>query len=118
MDVTKFARRELAGNHVMKLDITEAGLKPKETSCQTMKDLEKALRENGSAIVTVNSGVGGHVVVVDAITPEAVRLRDPYHGWEVSVHRKAFERSWGGLQRASPVIQVETVWEARHSRGG
>ena len=118
IDSHALATRDLGDEEYMKLDIERAGLKPKETLCHTMKHLEACLSQDGPAIVTVSSGIGGHVVVVDAITSKAVRLRDPYHGWEVSVHRKAFERSWGGLQRASPVIQVETVWEARHSRGG
>lgn len=103
----ELAMRDIGHNYNMKFDIENADLKPKETPCHTMEDLEKLLSQDGPAIVTVSSGIGGHVVVVDEITSKAVRLRDPYHGWEVSVHRKAFERSWGMLQRASPVIQVD-----------
>lgn len=39
-----------------------------------------------SVIISVDSGVGGHVVVADAVTEEGVKIRDPAHGWCTSLY--------------------------------
>ena len=35
---------------------------------------------------------------------QQVRLRDPYHGWEITVSAKAFQSRWKGNQK---IIQIE-----------
>lgn len=86
-------------------DIQRANFTPVKTDVAKgdLDALDQLIKQNGSAIVTVQSGIGGHVVVVDEITSEKVRLRDPYHGWEIDVNREAFKISFSG----NTVIQIE-----------
>jgi hypothetical protein len=57
------------------------------------KDLEKLssrIAQYGSAIVTITDPqMGAHVVIVDSIHADSVRIREPYHGWEISIARKS-----------------------------
>lgn len=72
-------------------DITNAGLKPVETIIDSNLDrLKEEICRNGSAIVGIVGDIGAHVVVVDEIEDPSVRLRDPYHGWEITVTLAAF----------------------------
>ena len=72
--------------------------------CNSLDKLKEAIKNNGSAILCVDKGIGGHVVVVDHITNTHVRIRDPYHGWEIDVSRKDFQESW---QKCSNIIQIQ-----------
>lgn len=94
IDVRDLQMRNLSTDETMIEDITQAGLQPLESECNTIPELRSLLQKHGSAIVTVNSGVGSHVVVVDEILNDRVRLRDPYHGWEVDIKIDAFKNSW------------------------
>lgn len=67
-------------------------LQPTITQHPNIETMKSLIAEKGSAIVSVNS-CGGHVVIVDEITDNAVIIRDPHHGWEVTLKRKAFEKS-------------------------
>lgn len=74
--------------------ITHAGLVPAVTEFDTIDELRGLLDKNGPAIVSVNSGVGSHVVIVDSITESGnAIIRDPYHGWMVEVTSDAFINS-------------------------
>ena len=81
-----------------------AGLKAIDTEFSTIDDLRKLLARNGPAIVTVESGIGDHVVIVDSIKENGnAIIRDPYHGWMVEVTRDAFIKS-----RPHEAIQIIT----------
>lgn len=95
MSADALENRNLGNEELNIRDFQKAGLKPIVSNCRNLEELKGLLEKNGSAIVDVNS-VGEHVVVVDAITDAAVRIRDPYHGWEVDVRRDAFESRWSG----------------------
>lgn len=74
--------------------IREAGLEAfvHEIS-PTLSGLRQAIISRGSAIVTLDiEECGGHVVVVDEITEslDHVTLRDPYHGWAITVSGEVF----------------------------
>jgi hypothetical protein len=49
--------------------------------------------------------IGSHVVIVDDVSEDlkSVRLRDPYHGWEITVKTTAFEKF---VLYGSDVIQI------------
>lgn len=73
--------------------IREAGLNSIVTDLDDkLETLQKLIQTNGSAIVSIDSDLGGHVVVVDNISEDLdkVRLRDPYHGWEITVSGDTF----------------------------
>ncbi|GGY15526.1 hypothetical protein GCM10011289_18510 [Paludibacterium paludis] len=86
--------RNLGNTQTILADIREAGLAPVVRSVRTLHELNEALKTDGPAIVTVDSGAGGHVVIVDTINTEVVTIRDPLHGWRVDIEREAFEAAW------------------------
>lgn len=101
-DSTELAMRNLGHDSTIEYDFHKAGVPFLSTKCSSLEDLQARIDEHGSAIVTVNS-IGGHVVLVDKITDTSVRIRDPYHGWEVDVKRSAFEAAWA---KSSTIFQV------------
>ena len=68
------------------------------TPNELLTKLKELLLANGSAIVSTGNDIGGHVVVVDHISDDLqeVRLRDPYHGWDITVTKDAFLRGFTG----------------------
>ena len=86
--------------------LIEAGLIPIErkvdlSSHQSkLESLKACLLKYGTAIVSF----GGHVVLVDHISDclSRVRLRDPYHGWEITVKANAFTL----ILKESVIIQI------------
>jgi hypothetical protein len=98
--------RNLGDNAVMLQDIKNAGLQGVEN--ETKKDLS-ALRDliikNGSCIAYTLGKLGAHVIVVDEVSENLsrIRIREPYHGWEITVSKEAFLNEWV----AGSVIQIE-----------
>lgn len=89
-------------------DIQNAGFRPRVTllTSNSLKALKKLL-EHGSAIVSIwDPQAGGHSIVVDEISEDLkqVRIRDPYHGWEITVSAEVFQSRWVSLDRT--VIQI------------
>lgn len=96
----------LGGDDAILRAIKEAGLTPLETSTtKDLKSLRDAINKNGPAIVSVDPGSGGHVIVVDDISEDLkqVRLRDPWHGWEITIKAEAFEKAWS---TGNSIIQI------------
>lgn len=79
-------------------DINNAGLACVINYADTLSELRQLLIKNDSAIVSVHDKLGRHVIVVDEISSDhsQVRLRDPYHGWEITVKSEAFLKEWNG----------------------
>lgn len=74
-------------------DIRKAGFTPLLTErVKSISQIRKAIEENGPAIVSIDGELGGHVIVVDYIDDKIARLRDPYHGWEISVSIQALRK--------------------------
>lgn len=93
------------GNDAHKIrDLEQAGLKGTFKSASNLSQLRELIINNGSCIVSLSGSLGGHVVVVDDVSADLskVRLRDPYHGWEITVTNEAFAKEWSG----GNVIQV------------
>jgi hypothetical protein len=87
-------------------DIIKAGFVPRvlQNFSKDLEALKKEIQKMGPAIITINcDNLGGHVVVVDDINDKTVRLRDPYHGWEITVLRTALEKIFFG----GDVIQIQ-----------
>jgi hypothetical protein len=99
-DIRELRLRNLGSTENQTRDITKAGLKTIVSSTHHLSDLKALLAKNGSAIVDVNGKLGGHVIVVDHISDDLsqIRLRDPYHGWEITVTKEAFLKEWSGGQ--------------------
>lgn len=73
--------------------IKQAGFNPVTTDIDNnLEKLRKCVEEDGSAIVSLRSQIGSHVVLVDEVSADLsqVRLRDPFHGWEVTVSGESF----------------------------
>jgi len=99
------SRTNLGNDTSMCREITSAGLQPRVHKNIELENLDQLLQEHGSAIVSIfdQMGVAGHVVVVDEITESGIRLRDPYHGWEITVSHDAFKRCY---QKCDSIITV------------
>jgi hypothetical protein len=58
--------------------------------------LKKKILSNGSCILSIqglNDGrIGGHFIIVDEISDDLnkIRIRDPFHGWEIIIKKIAF----------------------------
>lgn len=110
IDPEEMASSNLGTNEEMLSSLANAGLHPIESQLPWQVDisliwLNEALKEHGSAIVTMDSDqMGSHVVIVDSIHDEVVRLRDPYHGWDISVTKESFTKYW---QPLSGIIQIK-----------
>lgn len=93
IDVTDMRNRTLCPiEESVQQDFKKAGFNFKKTSNHTLAELEKSIKKYGPAIASVNSGIGGHVVVVDQVdlVNNVVTIRDPYHGWMVDIRASAF----------------------------
>lgn len=103
-DIQQLRIRNLGNDEDQIRDIENAGLIPLTNHAATLSELRDLLSRHGSAIASVHDQLGGHVVVVDEISEDLsqVRLRDPYHGWEITVKSEAFFKEWQGGE----VIQV------------
>jgi hypothetical protein len=90
--------------------IRDGGLNPLQTNVDSLSQLREAIRKNGPAIVdgigtsAVGLGVEAHTLIVDEVSEDlqSVRLRDSYHGWEITITAKAFEK----FMMYGEVIQV------------
>ena len=68
-------------------------------------DLKRAIQAQGSGIVFVDSGCGGHAIIVDSITESlsTAVIRDPFHGWQITVTGEALAKACG---KHTKIIQV------------
>ncbi len=77
--------------------ISNAELCPLIAQCtKGINWLAANIKKSGSALVDVNVG-NGHTIMVDHISDTSVRLRDPYHAWEIEVRKPAFEKSLNAI---------------------
>lgn len=82
------------------------GFNPIHTVGASVIYLKTKIQDNGSAIVSISSDkIGGHVIIVDAIYDYYVLLRDPYHGWQITVPLKVFEKYY---DITGSVIQINS----------
>lgn len=88
-------------------DIEHAGLTPALIAApKNLAELRSILLANGPAITSIDDPeIHGHVIVVDEVSEDlsCVRLRDPYHGLEITVKADAF------LRRNSPLAELIQV---------
>lgn len=108
VDLKDLRNSNLGNENTMAFAIIRAGLKPVLTTMasRSMRRLEDLISQNGPAIISVGGEIGGHVIVVDAIdyNAETARIRDPYHGWDITIDLNALRH------RVSPndtIVQVE-----------
>lgn len=104
-DIGSLRMRNLGQTGTMKHDIEKAGLKPVISPCRTLADLKKLIQAHGSAIISISGEIGGHVIIVDAIEGDRARIRDPYHGWEITITLDALKSRFHG---GNSVIQIQS----------
>lgn len=97
-DLIALRTRSLAYDQDQIRDIQNAGLKAVINSANNLSELRNLIIQNDSCIVSVSGRLGGHVIVVDEVSKNLckIRLRDPYHGWEITVNSEAFLKEWHG----------------------
>lgn len=79
-------------NTILMVRLLAAGLTAIKQEANTLGELKELLNSNGSAIVSVYGASNEQYIIVDDISDDLskVRLRDPYHGWEITVTAEAF----------------------------
>lgn len=73
--------------------LSAAGLKAVCTALNTssLATIAQLTDQFGSVMLAISGEIGGHFVVIDKATRssdgavESFRLRDPYHGWDITV---------------------------------
>jgi hypothetical protein len=97
-DLLVLRTRNLGDDEYQMRDIQNAGLKAVINSANDLSELRNLIIQNDSCIVSVFGKLGGHVIVVDEVSKDLskIRLRDPYHGWEITVNSEAFLKEWHG----------------------
>jgi hypothetical protein len=98
------------GTHssVIQRDLSSRGLNTIVTEAKNIRDenlhaLRDLILRNGSAAMATkfsNHNGTGHAIVVDDISEDLarVRLRDPWHGWDITVRGDIFLRNWKYLK--------------------
>lgn len=105
--------RNLGTNESMIREIRAGGLREKITKVTSMRELSSAIKQNGPAIISIENGIGDHVVILDAIYRDLKRatIRDPYHGWQVEITSDALKKALSGHTRthfqATEIIQIQ-----------
>jgi hypothetical protein len=75
------------------------------SSDDPLSKLRQRLLKSGSGMISVIGPLlTGHSIVIDEIAEDlnTVRLRDPYHGWEITVTKEAFLKRF----QRGPMIQI------------
>ncbi|MCE5315861.1 MAG: hypothetical protein LLG04_00680 [Parachlamydia sp.] len=103
-DVGSLRGRNIGQTMDMRHDIAKAGLTPVISHCQSLSDLKEQIQKHGSAIISISGEIGGHVIVVDAIESDRARIRDPFHGWEITIKLDALKSRFSN---GNHVIQVK-----------
>lgn len=102
-DLQSMKSRNLGNDEDQIRDIKNGGLTPLTQFATTLIELKNLLEQCGPAIVTLQGKLGNHVVIVDEVNDSLqVRLRDPYHGWEITVTKEAFLEEW----KTGKIIQL------------
>lgn len=91
-------KRNLGDTDTMLQDLQMGGINGYVAWVSSIQDLRQSLIQNGSAIVHLGGEIGNHVAVVDEVSEDlsSVRIREPYHGWEITVTAEAFRKRGGG----------------------
>lgn len=104
---SKFDLKRLAGIASNDIPTTLPHLASQAAS---LKNLRQLILKNGSAIVTVNGSIGKHHIIVDHVSSDYqhVRLRDPFHGWEITILSSDFYIMW---VKEEKIIQFDHSYE-------
>lgn len=93
--------------------IEKAGLKHKLTpladSQNVIETLRECIQKHGSGILSVNGEIGSHVVILDEIYEETAVIRDPYHGWAVTISLESLRKR---ISKNGNFIQITNTLSA------
>lgn len=115
VDLFKLESTNIGTTEKMCRMIEQARLTPTISQLSAnLDELASAISNNGPAIITLLDYSGGHSIIVDAIDEETARIRDPYHGWEITIRKDALARRYQG----GDVIQIRarSLHSRRHNR--
>jgi len=75
--------------------IRDAGFTGEQKKAKNLSSLKDAIRDYYCAIVSTKADLTPFIIVDDISEDlSKVRIRDPYHGWEISVTGEAFQSQW------------------------
>ena len=108
-DLLRIMRCELGNKETIQCDLSKSGLQSIIYEVRnTPQDLRVSLLAKGSGIIGISDcEVGGHEIVIDDVSEDLmlVRLRDPYHGWEISIDSQALIKR---LPKHFSIIQIRS----------
>lgn len=105
-NIDELIERNLGNDDDQERDLREAGLTPITHTAANLNELQKLLHQYGPAIVSVRDRyLGNHVILVDDVSADLsrIRIRDPYHGWEITISNESFLRIW---------VKTESIMQA------
>lgn len=99
-NISDLRTRNLGTTETKLSDLKKYGLSPVVLEVRVdsgLNHLRRRIRKMGSAIVSIGGELGSHVVIVDRISKarNLVQLRDPYHGWKITVSKESFAKRLG-----------------------
>ncbi len=88
-----------------KVDLTPVKTQILRNETNRLQKIAELISKNGSVMMMVQGGHGLQQIIVDEISSDLknVRLRDPYHGWEITVSSEAFDKT------IPPSLQLEII---------
>ncbi|MEI8300023.1 MAG: cysteine peptidase family C39 domain-containing protein [Chlamydiota bacterium] len=92
MDFKVLRQTNLAPPQRMIQWIQAQHLIPLSTKISSLNEAAALLKTHGSIILTIRGDFGIHTIVLDYLSANNARVRDPYHGWEVTVYRDGLEK--------------------------
>lgn len=84
----------IVNTHLSKIEesiswVKEAGLRPIVTELSessAVETLKQCLQTEGPGMLSVsNETIGYHVIILDAIEGDTARIREPFHGWSLTI---------------------------------
>ncbi len=91
-DLHSLYATNLGNRESIEREFRKAQFEPQISFIKTMKELEKIVSVGSVMIDIVDPTLGNHEIVIDALDQTSVRLRDPWHGWAISIKRTALEQ--------------------------
>ncbi len=99
--------------------LQRAGLKARTARVPAnIKDIERFISQYGSISVDINAEeLGGHQIIIDSIQADQATIRDPFHGWRITIGANVLltqltELSFTGLKGLTSHLKRYFKWEA------
>ena len=107
-DIGELAMCNLGDDNFIRRTIdAQEGIKAVTSTVISLEDIKNCISERGSLYIGISDPcIMSHAIVVDSVENDRVVIREPYHGWRISVTCEAF------MERVFPVLSSVDVIQA------